>query len=229
MENDKIFSRNIICWGNDVQLILKKSSVLIAGMGGLGCCVAQLLVRAGIGRLIILDHDKVSIENLNRQILFDQDDLGSYKVHTARKKLQKINPKVDIIPLQMKLQEARDLFNIQLDMVLDGFADCLDNYSSRFILEEALNSDQFMVHGGVRNNYGQITTIKKSSGISLKNIYDNLEDGDEIIGVIPQTVTAIGSLMTEEIINNILGKPELEKILLVLELKDFNISRIILN
>jgi len=158
--------------------------------------------------------------------LYDQYDIGSCKVDAATNKLLRINPDAEIIPLQMKLNEADDLSNIQIDLALNGFADCFDNYLSRFILEEALRKDQFLVHGGVNKDYGQITTIKSSSGNSLKDIYSNLEDDNQIIGVLPQTVIAIGSLMTQEIINNILGKPELAGIILILELKAFTLSRI---
>ena len=71
-----MFSRNIKLWGEKKQAILKESSILIAGMGGLGCTVAENLARAGIGKLILLDHDIITETNLNRQILITDADEG---------------------------------------------------------------------------------------------------------------------------------------------------------
>ena len=99
-----MFSRNIKFWGEKKQAILKDSSILIAGMGGLGCTVAENLVRAGIGKLILVDNDIITETNLNRQILFDQIDIGKSKVITAKKKLLRINSKIEIMSLEKKIE-----------------------------------------------------------------------------------------------------------------------------
>ena len=78
--NKEIFQRNIQFWGEEKQKILANSSILIAGVGGLGCAVGEILTRAGIGKLILIDKDIVEISNLNRQILFDISDIGKSKV-----------------------------------------------------------------------------------------------------------------------------------------------------
>ncbi len=85
-----LFQKNINFWGADTQDILRKSSILIAGCGGLGSVVSENLVRSGIGKLVLIDYDKVDVSNLNRQILFDLDDVGSLKTAVTKRKLEEL-------------------------------------------------------------------------------------------------------------------------------------------
>ncbi|OPX25805.1 MAG: hypothetical protein B1H06_06910 [Candidatus Cloacimonas sp. 4484_143] len=98
-----MFSRNIKFWGDEKQKILANSSILIAGIGGLGCTVAEVLIRAGIGKLILIDKDIVEVSNLNRQILFDQNDVGKPKVDVAKHKLKAINPELEVEVFQQDI------------------------------------------------------------------------------------------------------------------------------
>jgi molybdopterin-synthase adenylyltransferase len=216
-----MFSRNIEFWGEKKQALLKNSSILIAGMGGLGCTVAENLVRAGIGKLILLDNDEIEISNLNRQILYDQHDTGKSKVEVAKHKLKAINPELEIEVFQ---KDVSELANLHLPR-FDGIADCLDNYESRFILNDALEENQFLVHGGVKNDFGQITTIKNGITQNLRQIFGDYKD-EAGLGIIPQTVITIGSLMTHEIINNLFDKPQLLNKLLIVELSDFSMFKV---
>ena len=92
------FSRQIILKniGALGQKKILKSKVLIIGMGGLGCPVAEFLTRAGIGVLGIIDSDRVELSNIHRQSLYNIEDLKKIKVFVAKKKLQKINPKTKV-------------------------------------------------------------------------------------------------------------------------------------
>ncbi len=218
-----MFSRNIKFWGEKKQAILKDSSILIAGMGGLGCTVAENLVRAGIGKLILVDHDIITETNLNRQILFDKQDIRKSKVITAKRKLLRINSDIDIIAFEKKIDNINDFSDIDINFC--GIADCLDNYKSRFLLNDALNDDQFLVHGGVKNDFGQITTVKNGVTQTLRQILGIIKDEIEP-GIIPQTVIAIGSLMAHEICNNIFGKPKLLNKMLIVELSDFSMFKV---
>ncbi len=217
------FARNIKFWGEEKQALLKESSILIAGMGGLGCTVAENLVRAGIGQLILVDNDIVTETNLNRQILFNQLDIGKSKVIIAQKKLLRINNEIEIITIDRKIESINDFTEIKSNFC--GIADCLDNYKSRFILNDVLKDNQFMVHGGVKNDFGQITTIKNGITQNLRQIFGDQKDEIEP-GIIPQTVITIGSLMTQEIINNLFGKPQLLNKMLILELSDFSMFKV---
>ena len=99
------FSRQIIL--KNIGIIGQKkiihSKVLIVGIGGLGCPVAEFLTRAGVGILGIVDHDTVDVSNLHRQSLFNDEDIKKSKVDAAKKKLNKINPKTKIITYKKKL------------------------------------------------------------------------------------------------------------------------------
>jgi molybdopterin/thiamine biosynthesis adenylyltransferase len=215
-----MFQRNIQFWGEEKQQLLARSTILIAGVGGLGCTVAEGLTRAGIGKLILIDNDKVEISNLNRQILFDQNDLGKPKVIVAQQKLQAINPNLEVTIFQHDITNLKEL---TLPHFI-GIADCLDNFSARFELEKLLLPNHFLVHGGVQNDFGQITTIKPEKTQTLKDIYPGVHI-PVAVPIIPQNVLSIGSLMVQEIINNLFGKPQLLNKMLILELSDFSMFK----
>ena len=92
------FSRQIILKniGTVGQKKIIQSKVLIIGMGGLGCPVAEFLTRAGIGTLGVVDSDNVDLSNIHRQSLYDIDDLHKSKIKAAQRKLKKINPKIKV-------------------------------------------------------------------------------------------------------------------------------------
>ena len=92
-------------------------------------------------------------------------------------------------------------------------------------MEKLLLSDTFLVHGGVQEDYGQITTITRES-IRLNDIYRGMENAKNFISISPQIVFCIGSLMADEILKNLWGEPALINQLLVVELSDFSFSKI---
>ena len=218
---DEMFQRNIQFWGEDKQQILRKSSILIAGVGGLGCVVAEILTRAGIGKLILVDNDTVEISNLNRQILFAQTDLGKPKVEVAKQKLQAINPILEVTIFQNSVDDLKDWPLPHFT----GIADCLDNFAARFELEKLIKQIHFLVHGGVQNDFGQITTIKLGKTQTLSEIYPGAHIPVSV-PIVPQNVLAIGSLMAQEIINNLFYKPQLLNKMLILELADFSMFKV---
>ena len=217
----EIFQRNIQFWGKEKQQRLAKSSILIAGVGGLGSVVADGLTRAGIGKLILFDNDVVELSNLNRQLLYDQNDLGKLKVVVAKQRLLAINPNLKIETFHKSILELSDLSLPRFS----GIADCLDNFGARYELERIMKSDHFQVHGGVQNDYGQITTIKPAITQTLKEIYPGVHIPVSV-PVVPQTVLVIGSLMIQEIINNLFGEPQLLNKMLILELSDFSLFKV---
>ncbi|MDB4351591.1 ThiF family adenylyltransferase, partial [Candidatus Pelagibacter sp.] len=99
------YSRQIILKNIGIlgQKKIFNSKILIIGMGGLGCPVAEFLTRSGVGSLGIVDHDLVSLSNIHRQTLYDEKDLGKLKVKAAKKKLANINPKTKINIYNFKL------------------------------------------------------------------------------------------------------------------------------
>ena len=101
------YSRQIIL--KDIGILgqekIKNSKILIVGIGGLGCPVADLLTRAGVGLIGIIDYDKVNLSNIHRQTLFSAQDVGKYKVKIAKKKLNLINKEVKINIYNLKANE----------------------------------------------------------------------------------------------------------------------------
>jgi len=217
----ELFRRNIQFWGEEKQKILADSCFFVVGVGGLGCTVAEGLTRAGIGKLILIDKDQVEISNLNRQILYSQNDIGKAKVEVARKKLLEINPNLEVVTMQQDICALKD----EPLPHFEGIADCLDNFKARFELEMLIKPKHFLVHGGVQNDFGQITTIHPGKTQTLKDIYPGVHI-PATVPVVPQIVIAIGSLMVQEIINNLFDKPQLINKMLIIELSDFSMFKV---
>ena len=120
--------------GEEGQLRLKSASVLVVGAGGLGSPVLMYLAAAGVGRIGIVDFDEVEESNLQRQILYGTQDVGSSKLDAARKKLLQINPQVDIVLHETRLtsENALDIVS-QYDVVADG----TDNFATRYLVNDA--------------------------------------------------------------------------------------------
>ena len=129
------FSRQIILKnvGTEGQKRIIHSKVLIIGMGGLGCPVAEFLTRAGVGALGIVDSDSVDLSNLHRQSLYDSQDLKKSKVHTAKKKLKKINSetKIDCYKIRLNKKNFSKIIN-KYDYIVDGS----DNFKTKFLIND---------------------------------------------------------------------------------------------
>ena len=113
---------------------LQRARALIVGAGGLGCPAALYLAAAGLGRLTLADADTVDLTNLQRQILYRAELVGTPKVEAARRTLNALNPEVEVVALQKRLQaaDARELV-AKADLVLD----CSDNFATRHLLNRA--------------------------------------------------------------------------------------------
>ena len=220
-----IFSRNILLWGEKVQKKLFQSSVLIAGVGGLGCVVAEILVRSGIGKLILLDNKTIDEPDLNRQLLYSVNDLGKEKVIVAAKKLRAMTGKTKIEPIKTSIADTKKFQKIMRSLMLDGAADCLDNFKSRFVLEKLLPPKSFMVHGGAQRDFGQITSIVKGETAPLQHFFCEHASVENPIPICPSAVCVIASIMAHEIINNLIGAPQLKNEMLIIELSDFSMFR----
>ena len=143
------YSRQIIL-KNVGQLGQKKlihSKVLIIGMGGLGCPVAEFLTRAGVGSLGIIDNDNINLSNLHRQSLFNNNDIKKSKVSVVKKKLRKINPKIKINCYKIRLNN-KNFNNIikKYNFIVDGS----DNFKTKFLINDfCLKFKKFLVTGAI--------------------------------------------------------------------------------
>ena len=124
------YSRQIILpeVGIEGQQALLDSTMLLIGMGGLGSPSAMYLAAAGVGRLIIADFDKVELSNLQRQVIHHTDDIGEFKVDSAKAKMHSINPDIKITTVKDLGEDNLNTWIAKADVVLDG----TDNFDTRF-------------------------------------------------------------------------------------------------
>src|SRR5512135_3645501 len=125
------YERQLALIGRQGQRRLKRSSVFIAGAGGLGTTAASYLAAAGVGRILIADRDKVRVSNLNRQVMYAEKDAGKHKAAALAARLGRLNPHVEIRGLRINISasDIRDLVST-FDVLVDG----LDNFPSRYVL-----------------------------------------------------------------------------------------------
>src|SRR4030043_796967 len=107
------YSRQLIIpdFGEEGQRKLKDSHVVVVGLGGLGCASATYLTAAGVGHITLVDIDVVELSDLNRQVLYWEDDIGEKKVLVAQRKLSKLNPTIEIISVFAKITK-KNIFSI---------------------------------------------------------------------------------------------------------------------
>ena len=213
------YNRQVLQWGPEKQRKIEQASVLIAGVGGLGTTVSQLLVRAGVGKLYLVDEGQIDWPDLNRQTLYAEQDIGLGKVDVARCRLQQINSTAKIEVLRQRIDSS---FRIPKDIVLA--ADCLDNYASRFHLEAALPSNAFLVHGGIEKDQGQVLTLRKGHSQQLSEIFAGTDQPQGGIPVSGPNVAIIAGLMANELLQVIFGQPNLLNRFLIVGLSDLNFS-----
>ena len=130
-----LYSRQILLdgWDIEAQEKLKLANVLIVGCGGIGCTSAELLARAGVGQITLIDADTIEISNLQRQIAYVEENIGFYKSEILAKRLKQINPHIRIESYTSKLDKsnAEQLISTQ-DLVLDG----CDNFTTRYLVNQ---------------------------------------------------------------------------------------------
>ena len=145
-------------WGEESQEQLKKSTVFIAGAGGLGSPVSIYLAVAGVGKIRICDCGDPELSNLNRQILHDDSRIGKNKAISARETLAKLNPDSLVEPITDKILDE----NVEeLVGKVDLIVDCMDNFDTRHTLNRyAVKENIPMIHAGVYGMQGQMTFIK---------------------------------------------------------------------
>ena len=190
------------------QTKLKNARVLIIGMGGLGCPVSLYLSAAGIGILGLSDHDCVDISNLHRQVLYSTDEVGKPKVACAQRKLQALNPDIEINVHHegLTVDNATTQIN-NYDIVVD----CSDNFPTRYLISDtcvALKRPN--VSGSVLRFEGQLGMFCGAHYPCLRCLYPTPPSGELIpncadagvMGILPGI---IGSLQANEVIKLILG------------------------
>ncbi|MCX6012066.1 MAG: HesA/MoeB/ThiF family protein [Chloroflexi bacterium] len=193
-------------FGQDGQEKLKKAKVLVAGAGGLGSPVSIYLTVAGVGRITIVDCDKVSLSNLNRQVMHWDKDIDRRKVESAGEKLKALNPDIQIITLDTMITED-NLFQIVGDN--DLIVDAMDNISTRLLLNRAaLQNNIPLFHGAIYGFEGRVSTIIPGKTPCLGCLYHEVTPAGKF-PVIGTTPAIIGCIQATEVIKYIVGIGEL--------------------
>ena len=193
--------------GAEGQEKLGRASVLVVGLGGLGCPAALYLATSGIGRLVLNDFDRVDETNLPRQILFAPEDVGALKVDAARKRLTALNPEVDVVTLPERLDgTALEAAVAAVDVVLDG----TDNFATRFAVNRACVARRVpLVSGAAVRVEGQIAVFPNDGvGPCYACLYNDEDEwlGDcQGNGVLAPVPGVIGTLMAGETLKLALG------------------------
>lgn len=198
----KRYQRQIGIFGEEGQKKLKKAKVFIAGAGGLGCSIATYLTVAGVGKLRIVDNDIVALENLNRQILHWDNDVGKKKSESAKEKLRQMNSDIEVEVISETINKG----NIdELVGYFDMIVDAMDNFATRYVLNKAALSKKIpFFHGAVHGFYGQVTTIIPGRTACLRCIFPEAPPVTvpPVVGVTPGL---IGCIQATEVIKYILG------------------------
>ncbi|MCE2833333.1 MAG: HesA/MoeB/ThiF family protein [Chitinophagaceae bacterium] len=225
-------------FGTAAQQRLADARVLVIGAGGLGCPIMQYLVAAGVGHIGIADHDRVSLSNLHRQVLFGDEDIGSLKVEVAKRRLMALNPEININiwPVSWTQSHCLDHFP-----TYDVVVDATDNFATRYLINDAcVLLQKPLVFGAVSQYEGQVAVFNhlRSDGSRSVNYRDlfpvppqsgevlNCAEGG-VLGVLPGI---IGSMQAMEVIKLItgIGEPLADRLLtydaLFQQFLDFTLS-----
>jgi len=199
------YNRQIIYqdWGEEGQRKIKQATVFIAGVGGLGGPVSMYLAAAGVGKLKICDNGYVEPSNLNRQILFNNSNLNQEKASVAKNTLNRLNPHIAIEHFSERI--SRD----NIDRLVRGseiIVDCLDNFETRYILNEYAVSKRLpFVHAGVEGLAGQVTFIHPPETPCLKCIVPRTPVSQKVFPIIGTTAGILGCLEANEVLKYLTG------------------------
>jgi molybdopterin/thiamine biosynthesis adenylyltransferase len=188
--------------GQEGQEKLKRSRVVIAGAGGLGSPIAIYLTAAGIGMIRMIDHDQVTLSNLNRQILHWEEDIGRKKVDSAKTKLKNLNSTVKLEAIAETIREENV---VQLVDGCDVIVDAMDNLPTRYVLNRcAIEKSMPFFHGAVNGFEGRAMTILPGETACLRCMYRGPVPQEKfpVLGVAP---AIIGSIQATEVIKYLLG------------------------
>ena len=190
------------------QKKLKAAKVLVIGAGGLGCPILQYLTAAGVGKIGIVDNDKIDYSNLQRQVLYSTEDVEKGKAETAAHKLAAQNEFIDFEVFNSRLtnQNAIEIFQ-PYDIIVDG----TDNFTTRYLINDAcvlLNKP--LVYGAIFKFEGQVSVFNYKNGPTYRCIFpEPPEPGTSpacseigVIGVLPGL---IGTMQANEVIKLVLG------------------------
>ena len=192
------------------QKKLTKSKILVIGVGGLGCPVVDVLSRAGIGNIGIVDDDFVNLSNIHRQTLFDNNDLGKSKVLVVKNKVKKINPNIKI-KIFKKRADHKNILSIakDFDYIIDGS----DNFKTKIFLNDyCRKKKKIFISGAISKFDGHVFSFdfKKNNSSFLRSFFQNLDYDEDFLnceedGVVGTISAIIGNIQANEVLKRILN------------------------
>ena len=204
------YARHLILpeMGEEGQKKLKKSSVIVVGAGGLGSPTLLYLAAAGVGKIGIIDDDKVDITNLQRQVIHSTAAVGSLKVESAANRIRELNPEIEVIEhnIRIDVNNALELLS-DWDVVIDG----TDNFPTRYTINDACEIlEKPWVFGSIHRFEGQVTVFNYDGGPNYRDLFPNAPPPElapncaeaGVLGVLPGIV---GSIQSAEAIKLLLG------------------------
>jgi molybdopterin/thiamine biosynthesis adenylyltransferase len=212
--------------GEEGQRRLLASRVLVCGCGALGSVLADSLARAGVGFLRIVDRDFVELSNLQRQVLFDEDDVAARlpKSIAAAAKLARINSDITLEPIVADIDHTNILKYFEgIDLVVDG----TDNFEVRFLINDAsLETSTPWVYGGCVGSHGQTMAIFPGESACLRCLIQDVPppgsaETCDTAGVLGAAINVVASLQTVAALKILIGRAdEVEPVLTVVDVWD---------
>ena len=211
---------------------IKKAKVLIIGIGGLGCPLLTYLASSGINNIGIVDHDKVELGNLNRQILFNTSDLGKYKVVQAKSKVIKIYKKIKIKTFKKKISK-KNINSILKDynIICDG----TDNFETRYLINDYCKSKKkILISGAISKFDGHLFKFDFKKKIPCFRCFmpelPIRENNCETEGIFSPVAGILGSLQANEVLKTVLNlKDDLNNNFLVFNSLKMTLRRVKIN
>jgi len=188
------------------QKKIKKTKVLIIGMGGLGCPLLTYLASSGINNIGIVDHDKIELGNLNRQILFDTSDLGKYKVNQAKVKIKKIYNQIKIKTLKIEITKENIKTILKgYDIICDG----TDNFDTRLLINDYCKKNKkILISAAISKFDGHLFKFnfkKKTPCFRCFMPQQPIQEMNcDVEGIFPPVAGILGSLQANEVLKTIL-------------------------
>ena len=232
----KLFSRQLILKEFDTKIFesIQKQHIIIVGLGGIGCPIAKYLLATGIKKMTLIDDDNVKISNLNRQILYNMNDLGKKKVEVAKEKLNLINPNCHINTIITKLKKNNLKKNLLKPSII---IDTTDNWSSMILINKFCVKNSIpLISTSVIGYDGQVILFKneKKNHLCLNCIFPNQDEPDlprcDSVGVLGTAAGLTGLIAAQTTINFFTKNHEnIEKLILIdsklMEIKHIKIKK----
>ena len=231
LKDFKRFEKQIILKNIGIYGLRKiiKSKVLIVGMGGLGCPLLLYLAASGVRGIGIVDHDKIELSNLSRQILFNLKDLGKYKVIQAKSKIISIYKKANIKTFKSKItsNNIKSIFK-DYDIICDG----TDNFKTRYLINDYCKKNKkILVSAAISKYDGHLFKFdfrKKTPCFRcFMPVQPTQENNCDREGIFSPVAGILGSLQANEVLKTILGlKKDLNKNILVFNSLNMSLKKI---